>query len=76
MARIRDLTPDEVGAVFDMDRSSVAKGSLYRLSIPGSKRFLHKNTLCGSEDVEWMAAYAAGKLPASCLSLGVQDAGP
>ena len=60
MARIRDLTPDEVSAVFDMDRSSVAQGSLYRLSIPGSKRFLHKNTLCGSEDVQWMATYAAG----------------
>jgi len=60
MARIRDLTPDEVSAVFDMDRSSVTKGSLYRLSIPASKKFLHKNTLCGSEDTQWMATYASG----------------
>jgi hypothetical protein len=60
IAQIRALEPGEVGAAFDMDSSSVTKGNLYRLSVPGTKRFLHKNTLCGSEDTQWMATYAAG----------------
>jgi hypothetical protein len=25
------------------------------------QRFLHKNTLCGTQDTQWMAAYVAGK---------------
>ena len=60
IAQIRALEPAEVGAAFDMDSSSVSKGNLYRLNVPGTKRFMHKNTLCGSEDVQWMATYAAG----------------
>jgi hypothetical protein len=60
IAPIRALEPGEVGAAFDMDSSSVSKGNLYRLNIPGTKRFMHKNTLCGSEDIQWMASYAAG----------------
>jgi hypothetical protein len=60
IARIRDLEPSEVSAVFDVDGGAAAKGSLYRLSIPASKTFLHRNTLCGAEDTQWMAAYVAG----------------
>ena len=60
IARIRDLEPGEVSAAFDVDSTSSGKGSLYRLSIPAAKRFAHKNTLCGSAETEWMAAYAAG----------------
>ena len=60
VAQIRSLTPDEVKAVFDPEQTG-GSGSLYRLEIPAEKRFLHKNTLCGSEDTEWMATYVEGK---------------
>jgi hypothetical protein len=60
IAQIRALEPAEVGAAFDMDSSSVSKGNLYRLNVPGTRRFMHKNTLCGSEDTQWMATYVAG----------------
>jgi hypothetical protein len=61
MARIRALEPGEVGAVFDADTSVGGTGSLYRLNIPTTKKFMHHNTLCGAEDVEWMAAYVGGR---------------
>jgi hypothetical protein len=32
-----------------------------RLQIPSTVKFLHKNTLCGTDDTEWMAIYAAGR---------------
>jgi hypothetical protein len=61
IARIRDLEPGEVSAVFDVDSNAGGRGSLYRLSIPGEKKFLHKNSLCGSEDTQWLAAFVSGK---------------
>jgi len=60
IARIRGLEPGEVSAAFDADSSAGGSGSLYRLSIPASKKFLHRNTLCGAEDTQWMATYVAG----------------
>lgn len=62
IARIRDLDPGEVSAVFDVDSNAGGRGSLYRLDIPAEKKFLHKNTLCGSEETQWMAAYVSGRL--------------
>ncbi|MGC2620115.1 MAG: hypothetical protein WA414_13810, partial [Acidobacteriaceae bacterium] len=35
-------------------------GNLYRLEIPAEKRFQHKNTLCGSDETQWMATWASG----------------
>lgn len=61
IAQIRALTPAEVAAVFDTGNGAAEKGDLYRVRIPGDKRFLHKNTLCAGEDVQWVAAYAAGR---------------
>ncbi|HKF46750.1 MAG TPA: hypothetical protein VKB38_05285 [Terracidiphilus sp.] len=61
LAKIRPLTPAELGAVFDADANSGPVGNLYRLSIPAARRFLHHNTLCGSEDTQWMATYIQGK---------------
>jgi hypothetical protein len=64
VAEIRPLKPAEISAAFDTaDASTDAAGSghLYRLSIPGDRRFLHKNTLCGSDETQWMATYASGK---------------
>ena len=41
--------------------STTGTGSLYRLSIPPEQKFLHKNTLCGSEETQWMATYLEGR---------------
>jgi hypothetical protein len=60
IARIRDLEPGEVSAVFDVDSSAGGRGSLYRLSIPAAKKFMHHNTICGSEDTQWVAAFVPG----------------
>jgi hypothetical protein len=61
LAPIRKLTPAEAGVVFDVDVNAPGGGSLYRLSVPGDKRFLHHNTLCGSEETQWMATYVEGR---------------
>ncbi|SFS04359.1 hypothetical protein SAMN05421771_0905 [Granulicella pectinivorans] len=61
IAEIRLLKPDEVLAAFDTSDANAGVGHLYRLSIPGDKRFLHKNSLCGTEETQWMATYVSGK---------------
>jgi hypothetical protein len=61
IAQIRSLQPAEVAAVFDADANSAANGALYRLNIPAAQRFLNKNTLCGSEQTQWMATWVSGK---------------
>lgn len=60
IAQIRTLKPEEAGAAF-AGAAAEGTGNLYRMSIPRTKQFLHHNTLCGSEDTQWMATYAAGK---------------
>lgn len=61
LAPIRKLTSAEGGAVFDVDVNAGGGGNLYRLSVPGDKRFLHHNTLCGSEETQWMATFSDGR---------------
>jgi hypothetical protein len=61
IARIRGLQTAEVSAFFDVESNGGGSGSLYRLSVPASKTFLKKNTLCGSDDTQWMVTYAAGR---------------
>jgi hypothetical protein len=61
IARIRTLEPGEISAAFDVDSSADGSGSLYKLSVPASKKFLHRNSLCGAEDTQWMATYVAGR---------------
>ena len=61
MAQIRSLDKAETSAAFNTVSTADGTGSLYRLSIPGAKKFLHKNTLCGTEDAQWMATYVSGK---------------
>jgi hypothetical protein len=61
LASIRSLQPAEVSAAFDADASTAGPGTLYRLRVPASVRLLKHNTLCGTDDTEWMATYAAGK---------------
>ena len=60
MSRIRALQPDEISA-FASEATTAGTGSLYRLSIPPEQKFLHKNTLCGSDETQWMATYVEGK---------------
>ncbi|KAA6462913.1 hypothetical protein DYQ86_06125 [Acidobacteria bacterium AB60] len=59
IAQIRELKPEEASAAFDAEAGGA--GHLYRLGIAANQRFLHKNTLCGSEEVEWMATYVQGR---------------
>lgn len=60
LAPIRPLKPVEVSAVFDADVNAGISGMLYRLKVPARQRLLHKNTLCGDEDTQWMATYVTG----------------
>jgi hypothetical protein len=61
LAQIRALKPEEAAAVFDADSNAAVSGNLYRLSVPAEKQFLHHNTLCGSDETEWMVTYALGR---------------
>jgi hypothetical protein len=61
LAHIRALKPAEVAAVFDADVNSAGGGTLYRLRVPSAQRFLHRNTLCGTEAVQWMATWVSDK---------------
>lgn len=61
LAPIKKLTTAEAAAAFDIDVNAPGAGNLYRLSIPADRRFLHKNTLCGSEVTQWMVTYVEGR---------------
>ena len=61
VARIRALEKSEISAIFDADLNAPGSGSLYRLNVPAAKKFLHHNSLCGSEDTQWMVTYVAGR---------------
>lgn len=61
MAQIRHLTPAENSAAFGVDLNEGGTGNLYRMTVPAARRFLHKNTLCGSDDTQWMATYVTGR---------------
>lgn len=61
IAEIRDLKPAELAAAFNAEASAQGRGNLYRTSIPADRKFLHKNTLCGSEETQWLATYVQGR---------------
>ncbi len=61
VSRIRSLEKTETSAVFDTQSDAPGTTSLYRLNIPATTKFLRKNTLCGSSDVQWMVTYASGR---------------
>jgi len=56
---IRLLKPAEVSAAFDEAVDTAGNGQLYRVSIPASRRFVKNNTLCSSQDTQWIAVYVA-----------------
>jgi hypothetical protein len=61
IARIRDLEKSEIAATFDADSSPDGTGSLYRLNVPATQKFLRKNSLCGGDDTHWMLTFASGR---------------
>ena len=61
IAQIRSLTPAELSAAFGLDANAPGTGNLYRLNIPSDKKLLHKNTLCGGENTQWLATYSTGR---------------
>lgn len=61
IAQIRTLDPAEATALFHAEEGSTGTGNLFRTEIPGDKRFLHKNTLCGADEVQWVASFVSGK---------------
>jgi len=61
IAQIRPLTPAEAAALFNAQPGATGSGNLYRMSIPAAKKFLHKNTLCGAEETDWMVTYVSGR---------------
>ena len=61
VSRVRALEPAELSAAFDPDTRIPGAGSLYSVNIPGGKQFLNHNTLCGTEQVFWMATFTQGR---------------
>jgi hypothetical protein len=61
IAQIRPLRPQEAASAFTDEAAPGGAGNLYRLSVPGNKKCVGKNTLCGAEDTQWMVTYVAGK---------------
>jgi hypothetical protein len=59
LSPVRLLKPAEVSAAFDEAVDTAGNGQLYRLNIPAARRFLKNNTLCGTQDTQWMAVYVA-----------------
>ena len=60
IAQIRSIKTDEVRALFNPDNPT-GGGNLFRVNIPADKRFLHHNSLCGSDDTQWIVTYAQGR---------------
>jgi hypothetical protein len=61
LVQARTLVPAEVSAVFDADINAGGTGNLYHVTIPATRRLQHHNTLCGTEDTQWMATFASGR---------------
>ena len=61
IAEIRKLTAEEDAAVFDAEPDAGGAGKLYRLHVPAEQKFAHHNTLCGTEETQWMVTYAEDK---------------
>lgn len=59
IAQIRELTPSEAKAAFTLPDDADGSGNLFRTSIPAGKTFLHHNTLCGSEETQWVVTWVA-----------------
>lgn len=62
IAQIHPVDATQARAVFDVDAPEGAiVGNLYRLSIDPGKKFLHKNTICGNEETQYMVTAVVGR---------------
>src|ERR1700751_4681853 len=61
IARIRGLEQAEASSLFDPDGKATGSGRLYRLKVPGEKKFLDQKRLCGSDDTQGMVTYVSGR---------------
>jgi len=61
LAQIRTLTPAEISAAFDADLTAGGTGNLFRVDIPAARHIVSKNSLCGSDDTQWVATFVLGK---------------
>jgi hypothetical protein len=59
LAQIRELKPEEKMALFPDAGAGV--GNLYRVQIGSDKKFVHKNSLCGGEETDWLVTWVSGK---------------
>jgi hypothetical protein len=59
LAQIRALEPEEKQALFP--DAGAGTGNLYRVQISSDKKFLHKNSLCGGEETDWVVTWVAAK---------------
>lgn len=60
IAQIRSIKTEEVRALFNPD-NPVGGGNLFRVDVPADRKFLHHNTLCGSDEAQWIVTYAQGR---------------
>jgi len=60
IAQIRLLKTEEILALFNPD-TTTGGGNIFRVDIPADKKFLHHNTLCGSESTQWIVTFAQGR---------------
>ena len=60
IAQIRSIKTEEARALFNPD-NPVGGGNLFRVQIAADKHFLHHNSLCGSDNTEWIVTYAQGR---------------
>jgi hypothetical protein len=60
IAQIRPIKTEEVRALFNPD-NPVGGGNIFRVDVPADRKFLHHNTLCGSDDTQWIVTYAQGR---------------
>ena len=62
VAQIHTVDATQARAVFDIDAPEGAVvGNLYHLSVEPGKKFLHKNTICGNEETQYMVTAVVGK---------------
>lgn len=59
LAQIRTMTAADKQVLFP--DAGEGAGNLYRVQIPAGKKFLHKNTLCGGEETDWVVTWVSGK---------------
>jgi hypothetical protein len=60
IAQIRSIKTGEIRALFNPD-NPIGGGNLFRVDISAEKHFLHHNSLCGSDNTEWIVTYAQGR---------------